>query len=246
MKILSARFPANWYRSVVANLSIVGTVIAPLPVLAAPSPGISTAHPYAAFVTEAAQRFGIPEGWIWSVMRVESRGNPRAVSPVGAMGLMQIMPATWAMLTARFGLGGDAFDARANIHAGAAYLRLMWDRYGNVSAMLAAYNAGPGRADAWVARGNRLPAETVSYVARIAPAIGSGNAVSNVAGVAAVVAVPPSWRSASVFAVRTDGGSNTSDRPIARVSDDTPHAASSRVSSPTHPLFVTLSGAKRP
>src|SRR3546814_7397996 len=55
-------------------------------------------HPYAASVAEASQRFGIPERWIWRVMHAESRGNARAVSQAGAMGLMQIMPATWAML----------------------------------------------------------------------------------------------------------------------------------------------------
>jgi len=109
------------------------------------------AHPYAPHVSEASQRFAIPEAWIWRVMHVESRGRSRAVSHAGAMGLMQIMPATWAMLTARYGLGSDPFDSRANIHAGAAYLRMMWDRYGDVSLMLAAYNAGPGRADAYAA-----------------------------------------------------------------------------------------------
>jgi hypothetical protein len=58
-------------------------------------PAIAPAHPYAAHVAEAARRFGLPEGWIWAVMRAESRGDPRALSPVGAMGLMQIMPTTW-------------------------------------------------------------------------------------------------------------------------------------------------------
>ena len=105
----------------------------------------AAAHPHSAFVAEAAHRFNIPESWIWRVMHVESRGNPRAVSHAGAMGLMQIMPATWAMLTARHGLGSDPFDPRANIHAGAAYLRAMWDRYADISLMLAAYTAGPGR-----------------------------------------------------------------------------------------------------
>ena len=60
------------------------------------------------------------------------------------MGLMQIMPGTWAMLTERHRLGSDPFDVRANILGGTAYLRAMWDRYGDVSLMLAAYNAGPG------------------------------------------------------------------------------------------------------
>lgn len=126
-------------------------------------------HPYAPYVADASRRFGIPERWIWSVMRAESGGRSRAVSPVGAMGLMQIMPRTWRMLAARYGLGSDPFDARANIHGGAAYLRLMWDRYGDSRLMLAAYNAGPGRVDEYRAGLRHLPAETRSYVARLAP-----------------------------------------------------------------------------
>src|SRR3546814_6116906 len=94
--------------------------------------GVQTcALPISAPVAEASQRFGIPERWIWRVMHAESRGNQRAVSRAGAMGLMQIMPPTWAMLTARHRLGGDPFDVRANILAGAAYLRALWDRYGD-------------------------------------------------------------------------------------------------------------------
>src|SRR3546814_7677362 len=94
------------------------------------------------------------------ILHAESRGNARAVSQAGAMGLMQIMPATWAMLSARHGLGADPFDVRSNILAGAAYLRAMWDRYRDVPLMLAAYNAGPGRADAFASGRRGLPAET--------------------------------------------------------------------------------------
>jgi FMN phosphatase YigB (HAD superfamily) len=60
---------------------------------------------YAAFTAEAAQRFRIPGAWIEAVLRVESAGNPRAVSPAGAMGLMQVMPGTWAGLRTRYRLG---------------------------------------------------------------------------------------------------------------------------------------------
>ena len=101
----------------------------------------SRADSYATFITEAAQRFGIPEHWIRAVMRVESAGDVRAISSAGAMGLMQIMPATWAVLSARYGLGDDPYDRRANIMAGAAYIREMHDRYG-APGFLAAYNAG--------------------------------------------------------------------------------------------------------
>ena len=162
-------------------------------------------HPYAAPVAEAAQRFGIPELWIWRVMHAESRGRIGAVSHAGAMGLMQIMPATWALLTARHRLGSDPFDPRANILAGAAYLRAMWDRYGDVGLMLAAYNAGPGRADAYVAGRRGLPAETRAYVARIAPKLQSP------AGDTPASSPPrasPGWRDAALFAARpaaTDG-----------------------------------------
>ena len=76
-------------------------------------------------------------------MRVESNGNAHAVSPRGALGLMQIMPGTWVELSARYDLGIDPLDPHANILAGAAYLREMLDRFGLVG-FLAAYNAGPG------------------------------------------------------------------------------------------------------
>ena len=68
----------------------------------------------------------------------------RAISPKGAIGLMQIMPDTWTGLRRRYGLGIDPFDPHDNILAGAAYLRELHDRYG-VPGFLAAYNAGPAR-----------------------------------------------------------------------------------------------------
>lgn len=114
---------------------------------ATPVARANPADPYAGFITEAAQRFAIPEHWIRAVLRAESAGDVRAISSAGAMGLMQVMPDTWAGLRVRHGLGRDPYDARDNIMAGAAYLREMWDRYGNVAAMLAAYNASPGRYD---------------------------------------------------------------------------------------------------
>ncbi len=98
-------------------------------------------------IDEASRRFGIPRDWVRGVMQQESGGrtslNRRPItSSAGAMGLMQIMPATFAELTARYGLGGDPYEPRANILAGAAYLREMYDRFGPAH-FLAAYNAGP-------------------------------------------------------------------------------------------------------
>jgi len=86
------------------------------------------------------------------------------------MGLMQIMPKTWAELRGRYGLGADPYDARDNILAGAAYIRELSDRYG-APGFLAAYNAGPGRYERHLKTGRPLPAETQAYVATLAPMI---------------------------------------------------------------------------
>ena len=163
------------------------------------------AHPYAAQVTEASQRFGIPTTWIMAVMRAESAGDLRAVSSAGAMGLMQVMPDTWAGLRIRHGLGRDPYDPRDNILAGTAYLREMWDRYGNVAAMLAAYNAGPARYDEYRLADRPLPAETRAYVAALAPVL-LGERPS---GTAITAARPLDWREAALFISRDDGGSAT-------------------------------------
>jgi len=150
-------------------------------------------------IAEAAQRFEIPEHWIRAVLRVESAGDLRAVSSAGAMGLMQIMPDTWTGLRQRHQLGRDPFDRRDNILAGAAYLREMFDRYGNVAAMLAAYNAGPGRYDEYLSDGRILPAETRAYVATLAPLLGA-DALPG--AISAASAPPPDWREAPLFVAR--------------------------------------------
>ena len=187
--------------AVAAVLAAIGSPAAADPVDDVRAGTQRAAHPYAAYVTDAAQRFGVPEAWIWAVMRVESNGDPRAVSSAGAMGLMQIMPATWADLRARHGLGADPFDPRDNILAGAAYLREMHDRYG-APGFLAAYNAGPGRYDDYLSAGRALPAETIAYVAAIAPLIGSE---SIAAGVAVATVDPLAWTRSPLFVARSDG-----------------------------------------
>jgi hypothetical protein len=134
-----------------------------------PLSGVAAQTIHAAEFTAASQRFGIPEAWIRTVMRAESAGDRHAVSHRGAMGLMQVMPATWASLRAQHGLGADPFAPQDNILAGAAYLREMLDRFGSVPLMLAAYNAGPRRVEAHLATGQPLPGETQAYVAALAP-----------------------------------------------------------------------------
>ncbi len=137
---------------------------------------------FVAFVAEASTRFGVPAHWIRAMMHAESYGDVRAVSPKGAIGLMQIMPATYTELRSRHGLGADPYDPHDNILAGAAYIREMHDRYGSPG-FLAAYNAGPARYDRHLATGRELPAETREYVAKLAPMIERGQIESgNVAG----------------------------------------------------------------
>ncbi|MBO9421655.1 Soluble lytic murein transglycosylase precursor [Labrenzia sp. THAF191b] len=133
-----------------------------------PIPG----DPYTAHFAEASQRFGVPAHWIRAVLDMESDGNPNAVSAAGAMGLMQLMHGTWEEMRGRYGLGADPYEPRDNILAGTAYLHEMFDRYGDITGMLAAYNAGPTRYDAYLKACRALPSETRTYVALLAPTLG--------------------------------------------------------------------------
>lgn len=183
----------------------------------------------AAHVREASQRFGLPEHWIHAVIRIESAGRISAVSPAGAMGLMQLMPGTWARQRARYNLGSDPFDPRDNILAGTSYLREMYDRYG-AAGFLAAYNAGPGRYEEWRDKGRPLPSETRRYVAAIAPLLQPGRNIIAAAGqpasTSSPVILPGKGRS------RQGGRSTESDIPA------NPFA---RPDVPAHDLFAPVS-----
>lgn len=94
-------------------------------------------------IREAAAAYGLPFAFIKAVVKIESNFNTHAVSRVGAMGLMQLMPATAEDMGVT-----DAFDARQNIFGGTKYLRMMANKYnGDINLVLAAYNAGPGNVD---------------------------------------------------------------------------------------------------
>jgi hypothetical protein len=135
-----------------------------------PDSVIAFSDPWSTHIKEAAKRFAIPERLLRAVMHVESVGDVHAVSSKGAMGLMQIMPATWEELRAKYRLGDDPYQPRDNIFAGAAYLREMLDRFGR-NGFLAAYNAGPGRYEEHLVTGRPLPRETIDYVRKLAPLI---------------------------------------------------------------------------
>jgi len=173
----------------------------------APMAASSPVNPYAGYIAEASRRFGIPESWIRAVMHVESSGQVDAVSPKGAIGLMQIMPDTWAGLRLRYRLGRNPRDPHDNILAGTAYLREMYDRFG-AAGFLAAYNAGPGRYAEYLATGRPLPAETRAYVAALALMIGSRQIDRGVA----VVVGPTAWIRAPLFAA-VAGSTSSAHRP---------------------------------
>ncbi|HDZ74501.1 MAG TPA: lytic transglycosylase domain-containing protein [Aurantimonas coralicida] len=211
----------------------------------APVERSNLADPFAAYVAEASHRFGIPDAWIRAVMRFESAGRVRAISSTCAIGLMQVMPGTWAELQERYGLGSDPYDPRDNILAGAAYLREMYDRYGSPG-FLAAYNAGPRRYEQHLA-GRPLPAETRAYLATLAPVVGGGDMP-----VPAIVAAadPDAWRRAPLFVGRAAGAATADsvqvDGQSKAASAATPVADSAAAAPQAERLFVARSDRGRP
>ncbi|HEY3639188.1 MAG TPA: lytic transglycosylase domain-containing protein [Rhizomicrobium sp.] len=130
-------------------------------------------------IVQAAQRFSIPAPWIRAVMQTESGGRTMSAafkpitSHAGAMGLMQLMPATYAEMRAQYRLGANPYDPHDNIIAGVGYLGWLYHKYG-YPAMFAAYNDGPGHLEDRLAMGGLLPAETRNYITHIETAL-AGN-----------------------------------------------------------------------
>ncbi len=163
-------------RSAVLALAILSPVAASADDAPAPSQPAFHASPtverWRPYIVEAARRFGVPQDWIAAVMQAESAGltqwNGRPIiSHAGAMGLMQVMPATYATMRFLHHLGPDPYDPHDNIMAGAAYLRAMYDRFG-YPGLFAAYNAGPARYADHLATGKPLAGETRDYIAQLA------------------------------------------------------------------------------
>jgi soluble lytic murein transglycosylase len=121
-------------------------------------------------IIREARAQNLEPGLVVAVIEVESAGYHLAVSHVGAMGLMQLLPATGEELAHRMGVdwkGPDTlFDPTVNVKLGTAYLRELADRYGSVHTALAAYNWGPGRIDRRLRRGARVPSRYIEQVMR--------------------------------------------------------------------------------
>ncbi|AOQ24339.1 Membrane-bound lytic murein transglycosylase F [Moorella thermoacetica] len=112
-------------------------------------------------ISEVAARYGLPASLLKGVVAAESGFNPGAVSPAGAIGLMQLMPATARALGVN-----NPFDPAANLDGGARYLKQMLDRFqGNIRMALAAYNAGPGAVEHY--RGVPPYRETRAYIDKV-------------------------------------------------------------------------------
>lgn len=137
-------------------------------------------------IATASRRFKVSPTWIRAVMRMESGGRTMMAegkpitSGAGAMGIMQVMPETYATMRALYGLGPDPYNPPDNVLAGTAYLRILFNAYG-FPTMFAAYNDGPKMLEAHNRGEHPWPVETVNYVAGIT-AILSGGSPSRVGG----------------------------------------------------------------
>jgi soluble lytic murein transglycosylase-like protein len=178
------------------------------------------ANRYDAIIEKHATTYDVPPQLVRAVIQVESGFNPRAVSAKGAMGLMQLMPATAIEMGVR-----DPFDPDQNIRGGVAYLRLLLNRYpghypGDPSVALAAYNAGP---EAVARYGDRVPPyrETRKYVAQVGNQAG-GSAIAS-SGVRPKAAAPPPSKPSTVTARVYKFWEKTEDgRLILKFSDTKP------------------------
>ncbi len=175
------------------------TAVSPAPSSAAPKGPLPTLrHDVQSEIDKAAATHGVPDWALRSIASIESGGTAdptRAVNPNSqASGVMQLLPATFSGVSPK----GNIFNLRDNVDAGARYYRQMFDRYHDPVKAAGAYNFGPGNFDEYLAGKRSLPAETVSYMARVAAAQTPSH----------IVPTPEIWESAKDFV-------KTLTRPIA-------------------------------
>jgi soluble lytic murein transglycosylase-like protein len=150
-----------------SNVKVLrGRSFHPAPGLDLPSEPVArervTEKEYNQYIQVAARKYRIPHPLVWAVMHTESNFDPDAVSPVGASGLMQLMPATAREMYVK-----DIFDVRENIEGGTRYLRVLANLFeGDMVKMIAAYNAGPEAVRKYNGQVPPYP-ETQAYVRRV-------------------------------------------------------------------------------
>lgn len=145
--------------SAIRRIVPAGTVVADRPAAPDRAASLPPGTPFAAELTAAAQRHGLDPVLLAAVARTESAFDPRAISPAGAQGLMQLMPGTAREL------GVDPFDPGEAADGAARYLATQFDTFGSLDLALAAYNAGPGN----VRRHGGVPpfSETRRYITKV-------------------------------------------------------------------------------
>jgi hypothetical protein len=240
---VSATWPVAFFVSTGVIISLLsGSALAAFETTSPTSPAVdamlATGSSLDSFIAEASQRFGIPTAWISAVIRQESRGDRTAVSPAGAMGLMQIRRATWDELRDRYHLGSDPFDPHDNIVAGTAYLGELLRQFGS-RAFLAAYNMGPARYSAYVEGGLALPAETQNYLAKLAPVVADDDII---AGIEVASPVASSLTGSPLFVALSSNIENAQNSPnegAAITKQAVPHHASVQVQPSAASLFAT-------
>jgi soluble lytic murein transglycosylase-like protein len=154
-----------------ADESVAPAAVVAMTAVAAPASAMATEGPTPLELADAAaDRYGLPRALVRSVMAAESGFEPLAISPKGAIGLMQLMPGTaWV-------LGADPHDPAQNVDAGTRYLRDLLEKYNyGLRHALAAYNAGPGAVDKY----NGVPPyrETIDYISRIEKKLRAAEAI---------------------------------------------------------------------
>ncbi|MBF0368632.1 MAG: lytic transglycosylase domain-containing protein [Magnetococcales bacterium] len=148
--------------------------VPPVPTPSPKSTGQNSQDPFGDIIRKVAKENDLDEGLIRAVIQVESSGNPKALSRVGAQGLMQLMPATAESLGVE-----DPFDPEQNIAGGSRYLKKLLNRYdGEKDLALAAYNWGMGNLER---RPEAMPAETRNYIVKVNNLLEAGVANSDVA-----------------------------------------------------------------
>ena len=131
---------------------------------------------YQEYVEKYSREFSVDEYIVYSVIKIESGFDEDAISIKGACGLMQLMPSTYSWLVETRGeVAKDVFDPEENIKYGTYYLSMLYEKYGNWTYVLCAYNAGMGNVDKWITSPPfTIPfSETKQYVNKLEIAIGN-------------------------------------------------------------------------